>query len=111
MISDRALSGKKGIIGFVPRDAFDSPSGCITIEVMVEFEEQESTAISVKTSLLELQERLRSTTTRELCDWLRERARAQAMLDRPSLIALPSQSGKISWMCQGPVRREPFLRF
>ncbi|CAN5674092.1 hypothetical protein BH09CHL1_BH09CHL1_06520 [soil metagenome] len=111
MISNRALSGRNGIIGFVPRDAFDSTSTSIVIEVIVEFDEGESAAICVKTSMLELQERLRWTAARDLCDWLRERASMRASMEQPLRKLSLTQSGKISWRCHGPSRKEPFLRF
>lgn len=111
MISTRALSGPRGIVGFVPRDAFDAGTNGIIIEVDVEFDDSPSIKVSLRTNVLELQEKLRHSTTDEFRDWLRERARTKAALAEPLHTVRTTASERISWLCHAPVRREPFLRY
>lgn len=105
------LHGANGIVGFIPRDAVNSATDVIALEVVVEFDDKSSRNIAMATTIRELEDQVRLVATEGLRQLFRDRARDVVLSGSPPPSSSISRVENIFWVCQSPPRREPFLRF
>jgi hypothetical protein len=105
------LHGANGIVGFIPKDAVNSATNVIALEVVVEFDDKSSRSVAMATTLRELEDHVRKGATEGLRQLFRDRAREVVMSATPPPAATIAKVADIFWVCQSPPRREPFLRY
>lgn len=109
----RALWSHRGIVGFVPNDAFDPLTGILAIEIDVVLRDQRRISVPVPVRLTELQKRLQDPNEGGIAgarQWIIDRGLTRFELANSALAADVSHVEAIYWVCGKGQRRDPFLR-
>ena len=109
------LTGRTGIIGFVPKDAIDPRSDQIELVVSVTYEGTEAFNVRFTTSIADLQSHLSMDHSADSAAGLRQHILDKYVLPlvvgaRPQLQQTPIDRVAMFWVSRDTDRLEPFLR-